>query len=428
MEELKLIQGQRNKFNFRYDVIKGGITLGNSLMVMNQDVITDYVATSIKGLDSEIFDPQVIVNCHRQETISKCSEDLPQYFASPGCLCERHIIKTIKQIDFTEDKTVKMAFYGGFSKYRRMGHMNKYWTQGMIVVNVNKKGEHTITPCVIKKVGNEYATSYFNKIISSNGIHEPSNKIFIVGDMHAPNHDCNILDMQEQICKDYGADTLVNLGDAHDYRSLNHHDMERGKVILADLLKESAQTYHMLKRMTKWTVKKNAHIIVGNHERFGEDFIGKFPQLSNLLNFQFLCDLEGLGYKITDIKDVLHIGTAKFMHGEMVMYGQNGTKMEKASRTFGHDIFIGHIHYPAIRFGSYSVGFSALMDQGYNEANASSWLHGFGLCNQYKGINFPTCIAIINDKCILNNKTYTPKTPNAWKIKNYKAKLSYTTT
>lgn len=426
IEELKIIQSQRNKFNFTYDIIRNMVILGNNLTILNQDIVSDYVATSIRNLDSEIFDPQVIVNCHRLETVSKCSDESPQYFASPGCLCERHITKTIKQIDFEDSKTVKMAFYGGFIKYRRMEQLSKYWTQGLLIVHVDKNNNHTIIPCIIKKINNDFAISYFDKIITSSGIFSPDNKIFITGDVHSPSHYPEVLDIQEQICKDYKPNMLVNLGDMHDYRALNHHEMDKGKVILSDLLKESAQTYHILNLMRKWA--NDCYIIFGNHERFGKDFVEKFPQLSTYLDFSFLCDLDGLGYKMTNLKDVLRIGSAKFVHGEILMMGQPGTKLEKASRTFGHDVFIGHIHYPSIRFGAYSIGFAGNMDQGYNEPNSSSWIHGFGMCNQYQNISFPTSIAIINNQCSINKKNYHPKNQDKWNIKEYNVRLMYKTT
>ena len=425
-EELKLIQGQRNKFNFHFDIVRGGITLGNSLLVANQDMINDYVTTSIRNLDSEIFEPQVVVNCHRLETASKCSDDnTPQYLASPGALCEKHVIKTIKQIDFTDDKTVKMSFHSGFSKYRKFEHMNGYWNQALIVVHVDKNGDHTIVPCPIHKIENEYATSYFNKIISSDGVFDPDSKIFVVADIHSPNHDSSVLDIQEQICKDYGADKLVNVGDAHDFRALNHHDIDKGNAITGDALEESAQTHHILKRMTSWA--KEYYIIKGNHERFGNDFSKKFPQLATCLDFAFMCDLKGLGYKITDMKDVLRIGGAKFIHGELSFFGQNGTMLEKASRVFGHNTFAGHIHYPSIRFGALSVGLTGKMNQGYNEPKASSWIHGFGLCNQYKGVTWSTTIGIVKNLCHINDKTYKPKNQSAWDVKNYSVKLTYCT-
>ena len=426
IEELHLIQDQRNKFDFSYDVVRGCVTLGDDLVVMNQDMITDYVKTPLSSLDAEIFDRKVIVNCHRFEFFPKCTDSNEvSYIASPGALCERHIIRTIKQIDFDDSRTVKQANWEGFSKYRRMQHMYKYWSQGMMVVHVDDKGKHSIIPCVIKKVNKGFATSYFDKIIANDGIHKPTKKIFVTADAHAPNHRNEVLDVQEQVAKDYKADVLVNLGDSADYRTLNHHQMERGEVITGNIVEDSAAANKVLARQSKWA--KELHINHGNHERFAMDFIAKFPQLGDLLNFNFLCAVEDLGYKITGMKTPLKVETTTFIHGDMKMFGQTGSKLEKVSKTYGDSVFMGDSHYPAIRHGTFVVGLSGELDQSYNEPNASTWIHGYGLCNHYGGKSFPTTIAIVDDTCIINGKKYVPKDPDSWDLKNYKVQISYKT-
>jgi len=423
-EELRMVQDQRNTNNFKYDIVRGGIQVGNDLNITNQELIGDYVKTSLSSLDSHIFDEKVIVNNHRLEWSQKCSEgEATSYIISPGALCIKHIGKTIKQIDFEDNRIVKQAFTEGFSKYRRMKHMYDYWDQGAIVIHVNAKGEHTIIPCLIRKLGKkEYATSYFDKIITNNGLRNPEKKIFVSADMHSPNQDNTALDIQEQICKDYKPDILVNIGDSHDYRALNHHDLDKGNVIKGNILDESAQVHYSLKRMANWAKEK--YIIYGNHERFAEDFVAKFPQFGKYLDFQFICDLENLGYNMVDLKGVLKVGPTKFVHGDMTMYGQTGNKLEKAARTFKGTVFIGHMHYPAVRYGTYSVGLSGKLDQIYNEPNASTWIHGFGLCNHYRGFDFPTTIAI-NKNCNINAKTYKAVNPDSWKVKNYNVRLIY---
>lgn len=199
--------------------------------------------------------------------------------------------------------------------------------------------------------------------------------------------------------------------------------MDRGGVINKRLMDEAAQTYFILKRTSKWA--KDCRLIYGNHERFAIDFVEKYPQLKDYLDFKFICDIESLGYKLTPLKSVLNIGSAKFIHGEIRMYGQTGSKLEKASRTFGKNVFMGHTHNPAIRFGCYSVGLTGELNQDYNEAEASQWVHGFGLCNQYKGKSWMTTIAIAQNKCFLNNKKYIPVKPESWNISKYNVKLQY---
>jgi predicted phosphodiesterase len=422
-EELRTIQDQRNKFKFNFDVVRFSAHLGE-LEVSNQEMISDYVKTSIASLDPEIFNEQVIVNCHRVESFTRCTNEKPSYMVSPGCICEEHIITTIKQIDFDGDHTVKQANWTGFSKYRRWRHMSKYWEQGMIVVHVDKHGNHTVIPCVIQKVQDGFGTSYFDKIITSQGVFDPDKKIFVNGDLHCDLHDADILDIQEQICKDYKPDIQVNLGDTINNKALNHHFIDKGIPILnKKIMDESAQTYAILKRMSSWA--KESHMIYGNHERFAQDFVDKNPQFGDMLDFRFLCSLEEMGYQLTELKDVLKINGVKFVHGDIVMYGQPGTKIEKCSRTFGRDVFVGHIHCPAIRFGCFSIGLTGKIDQEYNEPNASKWVQGFGMCNQYKGKNWATTIAIINRQCILNKKLYKPIDPSSWQLKGYKARIVY---
>ena len=426
VEELHIIQDQRNKFDFSYDIVRGCVTLGEDLVVMNQDIISDYVKSPLNSLDGEIFDKKVIVNCHRMEFFPKCSEDKEvAYIASPGALCEQHIIRTIKQIDFEESKTVKQANWTGFSKYRRMKHMHKYWKQGMMIVHVDANGAHTIIPCLIRKITRGYATSYFDKIISNTGIHNPTKKIFITADAHSPKHRSEVLDIQEQIVKDYKPDVCVNLGDAADYRALNHHILDRGGVITGDILKDAAAVNKVLARQSTWA--KECHVQKGNHERFANDFIEKFPQLKELLNFDFLCAVKKLGYKVTELKRPLKIGASTFIHGDLKLFGQSGSKLEKVSKTFGDSVFMGDSHYPAIRYGTYVVGFSGELDQDYNEPSASAWIHGFGLCNHYGGKSWPTTIAIVSDQCRINGKCYKPKNPNSWNLSKYKARLEFET-
>jgi hypothetical protein len=238
-------------------------------------------------------------------------------------------------------------------------------------------------------------------------------------------HEIKVLDIQEQICQDYKPDDHVNLGDTYNYSCLNHHLMDRGIPILQAILDESATTYYALKRLKNWA--KKSHLIFGNHERFAEDFIAKFPQFKGYVDFRFICSVDDLGYELTDLKQVLKIGSGKFIHGEIKMFGQSGTILEKAAKTFGENVFVGHIHYPAIRSGCYSVGLSGKLDQHYNEANASRWLHGFGLCNQFENKTWMSTIAIIKNEVIFEKKTYKPRNVSSWKTPKYRARIVYDT-
>lgn len=423
-EEIKIIEDKLDEMeeDLDFEIIRNEIIIGD-YHICNQDLISDYVNTFVGNLDSEIFPYKTITNLHRHEMDVRCSYAGRSIIMSPGCLCDKHIVKTIKQIDFTNGYSVKLAYHDGFSKYRRMGHMYQYWQHGAIVVQYD--GEQvTCVPIRIKQINNEYVTSYFDKIITSEGVAEPDKKIFINGDIHVTYHDDDVLDIQEQVNQDYKPDIFVTLGDTYNCSALNHHALDRGEVIKdIDIMDEMTTLNFILSRMGKWAKEK--YIFFGNHERFLRDFCDKYPQLSNLLDFVFLSGLKDLDYNFIDLKDVLEIGPLRIVHGDMKMYGGKGRRIERASRVF-KECIMGHIHYPSCRFGCYSVGLSGVMDHDYNEPNASNWTQSFILCNQYEGENFVSPIIISDYSVILNNKLYTSVDSNFSRFTTGNAKLVYT--
>ena len=423
-EEIKIIENKLYEMHDHsdFEMIRNEIKIGD-YNICNQDLITDYVNTFIGNLDVEIFPDKNITNSHRHEMDVRPSYEGRSIVMSPGCLCEKHIIKTIKQIDFTSGYTVKLAYHDGFSKYRRMGHMYQYWQHGAVIVRFD--GEHTTcVPIRIKKIEDDYVTSYFDKIISSQGVYDPDKKIFVNADLHVKYHDDDVLDIQEQVCKDYRPDTFVTLGDTYNCSSLNHHALDRGEVVQnADTLDEMASLNFVLKRMGNWAKEK--YIFFGNHERFLRDFCDKYPQLSSLLDFVFLSGIEDLNYKFVDLKDVLEIGSLRFIHGDMKVYGGRGRRTERVARVF-KDCIMGHIHYPSCRFGCYSVGLSGVLDHDYNEPNASNWTHSFILCNQYKGENFISPIIISDYNVILGDTRYISMDSDFSSHSRRSVKLIYT--
>ena len=107
------------------------------------------------------------------------------------------------------------------------------------------------------------------------------------------------------------------------------------------------------------------------------------------------------------------------------MYGARGTKIEKVSQTFGKNTVMGHVHYPAIRFGCYSVGLTGKLDQTYNEAQASRWMHGFGFCNLFDGKVFISLVNIQDYRCHIGGKKYSPKSPEKWDLPPFTSAMNF---
>ena len=421
-EELQTI----GKQEYKYNVVRNEIFLGN-LSIGNQDEINDYTNVGIGKIKKQIFPNTTITNLHRHEMDTRTSleGDNCQIF-SPGCLCEPHITRTIKQINWEDGNLqVKLAYWDGFVKYRRMRHRYIFWEQGVLIVHVDKSGNFDVIPCRIHKTSHGYTTSYFNKIVAEDGIFNPEEKIFFNGDVHVKSHDENILSMQEQFCSNYNPDTIVNVGDISDNKPLNHHIMTRnGWAIQQSILDEYAGVHYVLSKMRKWG--KDFHLIFGNHERFAKDFVEKMPQFKDLLDFSFLTNLKSLGIKLVQHKEILKLGKIKFIHGDLKMFGAKGeNKIEKVSQVIGENTILGDIHYPSIRFGCYSVGMSGKMNQEYNETSATRWTHGFGFCNTFDGKCFISLVSIINNRFSINKTSFAPKNTLAWKIPPYSALIKY---
>ena len=424
-EELQQIMSQ----NFQYDIARSKIHLGQ-MTLSNQDFIEDYGKSFIGTLTRNYFEDSTIVCLHRQElatrTTGGAERDRVQ-IASPGCLCEPHIVKVIRTIDFQEGRSVKVSYPDSFRKYRRMDDFSRQnWEQGLIVCRVDENGRADFIQCRIYKTSKGYTTSFFDKIVTEQGICNPSEKVFFNGDAHCHNHDPVVLDIQEQFCKDYKPDVVVNVGDIIDNRSCNHHLMERNgwAIPQSNILDEMASANYVLRRMRGWG--KEMHLLLGNHERFAQDVADKFPQWQPIFDTRFMVGLDELGIKMTDFKQVLNIGNVKFSHGDFRMFGaRGGGKVEKIFSTFGRGSIVGHLHTPTIRCGCYMVGMSGIMDQDYNEPEASSWMHGFGYINVFDSIAFVSLVNIRDHKTWINGKYYVAKNEDLWLLPAYKAEISF---
>jgi hypothetical protein len=423
-EELRTLA----KSDMPHEIIRKEIILGNDLVVQNQNLISDYMQTALSsGIKSEYFKDSIITNLHRHEFDTRCTpQNELAHVSSPGCMCEKHIVYTIKQQDFTDGRTVKQTFPTGYKKYRRMKHMYQTWQQGCIVVEVDDNGDSHVQMCRIHKTSKGFTTSYFDKIISEKGIHEPEKKTFIISDLHIDYHDSNVLNIEDQVVKEYKPTMVVNLGDTIENKPINHHVFKKIGCTHVDksLLDQSAAANYIISKTYKWA--NNMILLLGNHERFAVDYTDKNPQFLEILNFEFLNGLSDMNIDVVDLKNLKEYGNAKYTHGELMMFGQRGSsKLDKLFKTFGINCVMGHVHYSSCRYDCYSIGLSGEMDLDYNEVNASKWSHGFGLCNTFEDAAFITNVLIFNNKTQIKNKLYKPINSTSWEVPSYTAKINY---
>lgn len=431
--ELKSIKEQSRK----YDVVRGWVRLGN-LSVGNQYDTTDFTKKAIGRIDSEIIPDRSILNCHRHELHSRCKYNGHRVVASPGCICERHPIRTVKQLIFKDGMpSIRVTHPMGYHKYNKQEGDNARWEQGIIIVEVAKDGSYGMTHCRVQVTSKGYTTSYAGLVLHEKGTSHPDKKIFFNGDFHSPMYDGNALDIQEQFCRDYSPDVHVNIGDILDNRAVNHHMggstgpafyvKSGGEVVFGKVLSEMATARYLLARMRNWA--KESKLIIGNHERFLMDFVLKHPQFKELMDVEFLLGTAELGIDVTFLKGTFDMGGVRFIHGDVKVWGgDGGSKIEKIAANYGENTVMGNIHYSAIRNGCYSVAMSGKLNQDYNEADASQWLQGFGYCDVFEDKCFVSLSTIDDGKCIVRGKTYSPRpevSGAGWETPPFKATLVF---
>ena len=411
-EELAVIQQQKVLHRYKYNIVRNKVMLGD-VTICNQELISDYVKTCLKTLDSQLFEGKTICNLHRQERAARCTDSALQYIASPGGICEPHIVKCIKQIDFGAGFQTRLVYPESFSKYRRAEQLTRLWNQGVILLKVTKSGTYMLQ-ARINDIDGEKAVAVFDKVYVGSRVEKPDEKTFVVADSHVPDIDPHVLSVQKQIAQKFQADILVDLGDACSFKALNHHVMGRGEIqdyMNEDLLQECGMAHWILRERASWCQWRSKHIMFANHERFCTDFVKKNPQLGTLLSVPALLDIEGAGYKMTSHKHPLRIGPFTYVHGDMKLYGESGKLHDKLSRAFSirqdEALVFGHIHSAAIRQRAYSVGFCGLMDQMYNETAATYWTQGCALCSELGGKAFVQLIDCIDGRSWYGNEIYS---------------------
>jgi hypothetical protein len=413
-----------------FEIIQEGVLLGN-VKVANHDLSNDYMSTRAdsKTVNRKVFEESSILSGHRHEISNTATNDDQRVVSGfPGCLCENHVSSNSRKPRYRQDILEKFLKKNPWhlKANRRRITIKEEWEQGVFVVNVSADYSHTIVPCRIKKVmieGRErFATSYFDKIISENAVHEPDKKIFVNGDVHAPLQDSQVLHIQDQVVKDYQPDIYVNIGDIRSSEGLNHHILDRGEIPNETLIEESTCVYHLLKMMSEWAPEK--HVLFGNHERFACDFIKKNPQFEGLIDFNFMCGVERLGYNLVPHQGTLEIDDVVFVHGDILRGG--AAAMDKYASAFpDKTVVLGHSHYPAIRSEVYMMGLTGLRDQGYNEKSITRWCHGLGFVNTFNGVSWATSIAIERHSISINGKKYSSDDDGFWRTYRYKTELVY---
>jgi hypothetical protein len=430
-EELQVIVEENKKQNIGFEIIHDVISVG-SLEIRNQEFFNnEYMDVSIANMPQNIVQNHTITNFHRHEMESRNTpRNESLLYMGVGCICDQFVtnVKLIK--NWVGGGQMKETYTNGFSTYRRRGEMVKLWEKGVILLYVDKLGNWTPVMLRIYDINsNELGIGFLNRVVTNKKIYESDQIDLVTGDMHVPMHDPDILSIIDSVAKTYEFENHVNIGDVCHNQALNHHSMDKGRILETmnkSTLNEAAHTNYILSKSVEWAEKN--YLIYANHERFIDDFFNRFPQLKDLLDIKMLYGLEQLGIELIPMKETFKIGNAIYAHGDMHPYGIGGKITEKMAKIFKgyvNPIVMGHVHFPSIRSGCYTIGLAGKLDQEYNEPTTSRWMHGFGISTTMGKVTWMATIPIMDEKLYMEDKLFKPTSPEKWTMKKYKAEVTY---
>jgi len=181
--------------------------------------------------------------------------------------------------------------------------------------------------------------------------------------------------------------------------SVNHHESQNlhSKSTAPTLQEELAMVGMELSRISDTFPDSTIHCVASNHPEFLKRYVETGRYVEDPINYRTSLDLAIREYDTGDgladyLKtthglpnvifhsrrdDLIIEGIQLAEHGDKGSNGSRGSTTS-LSKSYGNSI-IGHSHSPKIEHGCWQVGCLCILNQNYNEAGQSSWLHNIAL-------------------------------------------------
>lgn len=192
-------------------------------------------------------------------------------------------------------------------------------------------------------------------------------KIIMVGDVHAPHHDVEAVELALKCISAFQPDYLVMMGDFCDAFSISSHSKAPSRK--TSLKAEMDICKNLLSRFSNSVSKKCKRVyLFGNHcQRLDRYIADKAPELDGLLSVGDMIGLDQDGWISVPYKRSIKIG-------ELVLTHDLGTAGPKAAmdavRTYGTNVAIGHVH-------SANICYSGQLDGKNHVAISTGWLGSY---------------------------------------------------
>lgn len=168
-------------------------------------------------------------------------------------------------------------------------------------------------------------------------------KVVVLGDIHAPFHDEDALNLTKFIIKDTAPDVVVSVGDFLDFYSISRYPKNRARKL--DAAWEMDTALDLAAELRQLCPDAEYVITFGNHEDRLRKFLDENKHLENIKDF----DLEGrfreCGWKVVPYGESHRIGHMLFSHD----FGRAGKQaLLQATNDVGSSVTFGHTHFAGI--------------------------------------------------------------------------------
>lgn len=248
-----------------------------------------------------------------------------------------------------------------------------------------------------------------------------------VYDLHYPEYHKPTVEAIFDYLKENKPDVFIFGGDQFHFDCIAHHNagkpfFQQRRAYQRDIQGFKENILEPLERLLPKHCEKVW--IIGNHERFEQDFIETHPELEGVIDHANLLELEKRGWQIIPLGHAYHLGKLNVIHGEVLtgignQAGQFPAK--KAIELYAGNVLAGHTHSPQTytkispvhasnKWQAIISPIAGAANPRYLRNRPTAWLNGFNRIDVLPSGQFSYVpLIVIDGQFAFNGKVYGGK-------------------
>lgn len=219
--------------------------------------------------------------------------------------------------------------------------------------------------------------------------------------------------------EDFRPDVFIHGGDLWDFFPISHWNKERAAEVSRTSFRNDIEMGNRLILDRIDSLEPQSKVfITGNHEAWLDQFLAKYPQLTEYLNLSTLAGFDRRGYKVVEQGHFHNEGKLYFAHGDTIANGKYHSNT--AVTDYMRNVVYGHRHsfqsFPRtnpLDANDTKIGWSipglCNLSPTYSKRQANVWMHGFCYFYLLPDGTFSIYPVIMHrHRFVANGKLYTP--------------------